>query len=387
MEVGIMTEFRGQANQKPSLCLTIDVEDWFHILDSPVVPSIEYWSSLESRIERNVEKLLILLDSFSAKSTWFWLGWLAERHKNLVRKCQAAGHEIACHGYAHILAHEVGEQAFRKDISCSKAILEDIIGEPIRGFRAPGFSVTNKTAWAFDVITEVGYQYDASVFPASRAHGGMPDAIVEPHFIETTNGYLLEIPSSVVEIFGRRMCLFGGGYLRLASKPLIKWGLNRLLAAGKPLVFYVHPREIDPEHPRLPLSLTRRFRSYVRLKSTLSKLEWLCRDYQMCSILEMAESYIKSFYYQAMTLPVVNPRGNHRIIGTDSIVEEKTLADRPIGRLRANFGELNRVVSKVKPQFFRDKLLKVEKAMAAFLGPAIEERSSLEEPKLQITFP
>ncbi|OHB61693.1 MAG: hypothetical protein A2167_01000 [Planctomycetes bacterium RBG_13_46_10] len=354
-----------QTNHKVPLCLTIDVEDWFHILDSPAAPTIEHWSSLESRIERNVEKLLVLLDAFSAKSTLFWLGWLAERHKNLVRKCQTAGHEIACHGYAHILAHEVGEQAFRNDVNRSKAILEDIVNEPIKGFRAPGFSVTNKTAWAFDVIREAGFQYDASVFPASRGHGGIPNAILVPHFIETQHGHLLEIPSSIVEVFGRRACFFGGGYLRLASKSMIKWGLNRLLEAGQPLVVYIHPREIDPYQPRLPLSLKRRFKCYVRLKSTISKLEWLCRDYQLYTMLEMAENYIKSLYYEARTLPVINLGGNHRITWTDSGEEVRT----PVGH-----------------QSIRDRILKVEKAMATFLSPAINEHVILNEPQLQPTY-
>jgi len=360
-----MLKFRDKPNRRTSLCLTIDVEDWYHILESPAVPSIEHWSGLESRIERNLEKLLTLLDSFSVKCTFFWLGWVAERHKGLVRKCHKAGHEIACHGFAHVLAHEVGEQAFRKDISRSKAILEDIVGEPVRGFRAPGFGITNNTAWAFDAIRETGYQYDASIFPAHRAHGGMPDAILGLHFIETRNGHLLEIPSSVVEIFGRRACLFGGGYLRLATRPMIKWGLDRLQAAGQPLVVYVHPREIDPYHPRLPLSLTRRFKCYVRLKSTMSKLEWLCRDYHLCSMIKMVENYIKSLYYEAKTLPVVNLRGDHRVTGVKSAGQVTSLTGR---------------------QSFRDRLLQVEGAMATFLSSAAMEHPALEEPQLQTTY-
>ena len=308
MEVGDIFGFRNSTDPKASLCLTVDVEDWFHILGSPVVPDIADWSGLESRLKRNLDKLFALFDSCSAKCTFFWLGWLAERHKGLVRRCQTAGHEIACHGYAHVLAHEVGEQAFREDIRRSKAIIEDIIAEPVRGFRAPGFSITNKILWAFDVIKECGYQYDNSIFPAAHGHGGIPEAILGPHFIETRSGPLLEIPSSVVEIFGRRTSFFGGGYLRLATKPMIAWGLNRLQAASQPLVVYVHPREIDPRHPRLPLSLKRRFKCYVRLKSTWSKLEWLCRDYQLCSMLEMAENFIRSSYYEARAVQVVDLR-------------------------------------------------------------------------------
>jgi polysaccharide deacetylase family protein (PEP-CTERM system associated) len=319
MEVGDIFEFRNSSDYKASLCLTVDVEDWFHILGSPAVPGIECWSGLESRLKRNLDKLFMLFDSASAKCTFFWLGWLAERHKELVRRCQSAGHEIACHGYAHVLAYEVGEQAFREDISQSKAIIEDIIGEPVRGFRAPGFGITSKSLWAFDVIKECGYQYDNSIFPAAHSHGGIPEAVLGPHFIETRSGKLLEIPSSVVEVFGRRTSLFGGGYLRLATRQMIAWGLDRLQAASQPLVVYVHPREIDPHHPRLPLSLTRRFKCYVRLKSTWPKLEWLCQDYQLCSMLQMAENFIRSSYYEKRAVPIVNLRRRDSASGPEAI--------------------------------------------------------------------
>lgn len=361
-----MIRYGNELRRKPSLCLTIDVEDWFHILESPVVPTIEHWPALESRIARNLDKLLTLLDSFSAKCTFFWLGWVAERHKALIRKCQNAGHEIASHGYAHVLAHEVGRQGFCQDITRSKAILEDVIGQPVRGFRAAGFSTTNETAWAFDVIKEAGYQYDASIFPASRGHGGMPDAILGPHFIETEHGHLLEIPSSIIEVFSRRVCLFGGGYLRLATRPMIKWGLDRLQTAGQPLIVYVHPREIDPSHPRLPLSLSRRFKCYVRLKSTLSKLKWLCRDYQPCSMLETAENYIRSFYHEARTLPVVRPEDSRSINRSEHVEKRSVNVD----------GQ----------ESFRDRLLQVERAMAGFLDHGIGNYTTFEEQRPQIAY-
>lgn len=359
-----MSEVERNPNNKSKLCLTIDVEDWFHILETSVVPSIGHWSSLESRIERNLDKLLILLNSFSAKCTFFWLGWLAERHKNLVRECLRAGHEIASHGYGHVLAHEVGYQDFREDTLRSKVILEDITGVTIRGFRAAGFSTTKETDWAFDVIKEAGYQYDASVFPAPHAHGGMPDWLIGPHFIETQNGHLLEVPSSVVVILSHRISFFGGGYLRLAIKPMIRWGLKRLQAAGQPLVVYVHPREIDPDQPRLPLPAIRRFKSYVRLKSTLSKLEWLCRQHSVCSMLDTVEDYIRSFYYEAKMLPVLRPGNVHR-------------AGKP-GSVR------KALVKSVGLKSCRDRLLQVEKSMATFISPDDGERATLEESQLQV---
>ena len=267
--------------------ITVDVEDWFHILDSLAVPSIEQWPSLESRIEGNLERFLELFASCSVRVTFFWLGWVAERHKDLIRKCQEAGHEIASHGYGHLLAYEIGQRVFSHDISRAKAILEDITGEPIRGFRAPGFGITDKALWAFEVIREAGYQYDSSVFPARRSHGGISQSPLGLYVIKTKSGDLVEIPQSMVELAGRRISFFGGGYLRLSPKWLIKLGIKKLHKTGRSLIVYVHPREIDPDHPRLLLPLWRRFKYYVNLKSTLPKLEWLCRRYTFVTMREM----------------------------------------------------------------------------------------------------
>ena len=332
-------------------CLTIDVEDWFHILDSPAVPLINSWESLESRVERNVEKLLQLLDSQSVKATFFWLGWIAERQKNLVRRCMEAGHEIASHGYAHVLAYEVGPDGFKEDILRAKNIIEDITGEPVRGFRAPGFGITKKAPWAFDIISESGYQYDSSVFPAEHGHGGLSDSPLGLYFIETHKGHLLEIPMSIIEIFRYRTSLFGGGYLRLANKPMIKWGIDRLRSAGQPLIVYIHPREIDPEHPRLPLSLLRQFKCYVNLKSTMPKLKWLCKQNSFCTLLEMVESYIRSFYLESKTVPVVH-LGAGSPAPTHLVSKEK-------------------FEGRISSDPFRNRLLLLEKAMANFLEPEL----------------
>jgi polysaccharide deacetylase family protein (PEP-CTERM system associated) len=337
-------------NGKLFSCLTIDVEDWFHILDSPAVPGFKNWPSLESRIERNLKELLAVLDNCSVKVTFFWLGWLAERHKDLVCMCRDAGHEVASHGYAHILAYEAGPKAFREDITRAKDILENIISDQVRGFRAPGFSITEKAPWAFEVIKESGYQYDSSVFPASRGHGGIANSPLGPYFIETLSGHLLEIPMSIVEILGRRTSLFGGGYLRLANKPMIKWGIDKLQTAGRPLIIYIHPREIDPAQPHLPLGLLRQFKCYVNLSSTLPKLKWLCKNYSMLTMLEMVENYIRSFYLKRKMIPVVNLQNNH-----------------VPGELPP---EAKERIYPADHETFRRKLLLVERAMADFLGPS-----------------
>lgn len=272
---------------RPPGAMTIDVEDWFHILDSPASPTIETWNSLESRIEPNVELMLDIFEQTGTRATLFWLGWIAERHQSLVRRCQEAGHEIASHGYAHLLPYQVGPKAFNTDLVRAKNILEEITGEAVFGFRAPGFGITDDTCWAFEVIRESGYEYDSSVFPAARGHGGLLRSPVGPYVIETKSGPLLQCPMSVAEVAGWRLALFGGGYLRLAPKWLIAWGIENLRKSGKPLIVYVHPREIDPTHPRLAVSVKRRFKSYVNLKSTMGKIEWLCRRYRPGTMREM----------------------------------------------------------------------------------------------------
>jgi polysaccharide deacetylase family protein (PEP-CTERM system associated) len=253
-----------------------ELEDWFHILGSDKVPDISHWPKLPLRAEASMERLLELLEETGVRATFFCLGWMAQKMPHVVRKCQHAGHEIGSHGYGHVLAYEVGRAAFRKDIVRAKDILEDITGSQVAGFRAPGFSVTDENRWVFDVVRAAGYTYDASVFPAGHGHGGLRGTRREPHVVETRVGPLVEIPTSTVTVAGRPMCLFGGGYLRITPLPLLKLGVQRLHRGARPLIIYIHPREIDPNHPRLPLGPWRRFKCYTNLRSTMPKLRWLC---------------------------------------------------------------------------------------------------------------
>lgn len=270
--------------------LTIDVEEWFHILDAEEAPKPAAWDNLESRLERTMGRLLGLLDQYRVKATFFWLGWAAETYPDVVERCHGAGHEIASHGYNHLLAYQVGPARYRDDIRRAKHLLEDLTGSEVAGFRAPGFGITEKAHWAFEVIRETGYTYDSSIFPASRGHGGIAGAELRPHRIKTETGELIEVPISVVETFSRRFCLFGGGYLRMTPLWLIRRGIEHLRRMQRPLIIYIHPREIDPDQPRLPLPLKRRFKSYVNLKSTLPKLEWLCSTLSLTTMRELAEA-------------------------------------------------------------------------------------------------
>lgn len=258
---------------------TIDVEDWFNILDSPAVPPINKWDKLDHRFEYNLNILLELLAKHRTHATLFWLGWFAEHYPALVRQCAEAGHEIASHGYGHILAYESGQEAFYNDISRAKKLLEDIIGKSVIGFRAAGFSTTDDSHWVFDEIARAGYKYDSSVFPAERGHGGMLHSELLPYVIHTEYGDITEFPQSVVKFAGQRISFFGGGYLRLAPYWLIKYGIKRLQKHKRPLIVYVHPREIDPSHPHLRLSPWRTFKCYVNLPSTYYKLDTLLKQY------------------------------------------------------------------------------------------------------------
>jgi polysaccharide deacetylase family protein (PEP-CTERM system associated) len=273
-------------------CLTIDVEDWFHILDSDAVPTTGAWSAMECRVERNMDRLLALLDSCGTKATFFWLGWVAKQHKSVVRRCVREGHEIASHGYAHLLAYKAGRSVFQGDVLRAKCCLEDITGVEVVGYRAAGFSVTETTPWALEVIRGSGHLYDTSVFPARRGHGGMPSAPLVPYSIRTPYGDLLEVPTSVVSVFGWKTSLFGGGYLRLAPRAIIKWGMAQLQAGDRPLVVYLHPRDIDPDQPRLPLPPVRRFKCYVNLHTTYGKLKWLCETYHFGTMRDLMDIYM-----------------------------------------------------------------------------------------------
>lgn len=261
--------------------LTVDVEDWFHILEVEGTPDLEAWSGLESRVQRGTERLLSLFDEAGAKVTWFFLGWVGERHPKLVEQVARAGHEVACHGYAHQLVYTQSPQEFGQDLRRAKAILEDASGAEVQGYRAPGFSITPATPWAFEEIAAAGFRYDSSVFPGSRGHGGLPGAPLAPYRIDTPGGTLSEVPVSVVALGPKRLCFFGGGYLRLTPYPLIKAMTGLVNLRGRPVVYYVHPREVDLGHPRLEMSALRRFKSYVNLDTTEAKLRALVRDQRL----------------------------------------------------------------------------------------------------------
>jgi polysaccharide deacetylase family protein (PEP-CTERM system associated) len=264
--------------QTPPDVLTIDVEDWYHILEVEGTPGEAQWGAMASRVEANFRRLLEMLAAHQVRATCFFLGWIAEKFPALVREAKAAGHEIASHGYSHVLIYSQTEKEFYEDVRRAKGIIEDLAGAEVLGYRAPGFSIVASTPWALDRLAAAGYRYDASVFPGSRGHGGMPGAEMGPHRVRTAGGEIVEVPVTLARVLGRRVCFFGGGYFRLFPYGVVRRMARRVKKEGRPVVWYIHPRDIDAEQPRLAMSGLRRFKSYVNLRGAAGKLERLLAD-------------------------------------------------------------------------------------------------------------
>ena len=268
--------------------LSFDVEEWFHILDLPQSPSPESWDGLPKTVERNTQRLLEILQENGTQATFFVLGWVARRYPELVRSIFAAGHEVASHGDMHCLVYEQGETAFEEDLRRARGTLGDLTGVAPAGYRAPGFSIGSGTPWAFEAIARTGFEYDSSLFPAHRGHGGDPGGERQPHRISLASGrHLLEFPMSVVSFGPLRIPFSGGGYLRLFPYAFLRWATRRTNAEHTPVCGYLHPREIDPGHPRLSMPLQRRFKSYVGLATTESKLRCWLRDFEFLPLADV----------------------------------------------------------------------------------------------------
>jgi polysaccharide deacetylase family protein (PEP-CTERM system associated) len=229
-------------------------------------------------VEKNFTRLLDLFDDRNVKVTCFFLGWIGQQFPHLVREAATRGHEVASHGFAHRLVFQQTREEFLNDVRRARLLLEDVASTKVIGYRAPGFSTTEDTPWFFDALIEAGYEYDSSVFPASRGHGGIRTARRDPHRVGQDDS-LVEMPITVADLLGKPMCFFGGGYLRLFPYWLIQRQAMKVLSEGRPVVFYIHPREIDPDHPRIPMSRKRQFKSYVNLESTEKKIRRILSDF------------------------------------------------------------------------------------------------------------
>ena len=263
-----------------SNAMTVDVEDYLHVSAFEKHIRREDWDSLPCRVEANPNRILDIFAERQVKSTFFMLGWVAERYPALVRRLVAEGHELASHGYSHVRVTEQTPDEFREDVIRNKKLLEDLGGVAVAGYRAASYSIGAKNLWALDVLQETGHRYSSSIYPIRHDLYGMPSAPRFP-FFPNGEGGLLEVPVTTVKLFNQKLPCGGGGYFRLLPYSLSRWAMRRVNAQDhKPCVFYFHPWEIDPDQPRQEgIGLKTRVRHYLNLARTEDRLRRLLRDF------------------------------------------------------------------------------------------------------------
>lgn len=262
--------------------LSFDIEEWFHILDNKKTKSISEWSKFDSRIRVGMNLIYDVLEKTEKSATFFVVGWMAEKHPEIIREISDRGFEVGSHTHLHQLAYEQDRKTFYNDVKKSINILEDCTGKKVSSFRAPGFSITKNNKWAFEVIHELGITKDCSVFPAGRAHGGLPSySQAVPSVINYNGINLKEFPINTHNILGKPFIFSGGGYFRLLPYNVIKnWTIK-----SNYVMTYFHPRDFDSEQPLVPgLSIPRRFKSYVGIKKCKPKLETWLNDFDFIDL-------------------------------------------------------------------------------------------------------
>jgi len=261
--------------------LTVDVEDYFM---SPESIAFEQWSSFEDRVQVGLNRLLDMLSTCGRTATFFFLGYVAERHPEAVISVAKAGHEVAVHHYWHQPYEQIGKARFLEGLRRTKGILEDLIGTKVIGHRAPMWSVRRDMPWVFEGLLENGFQYDSSLFPIRTYLYGDAGAEPEPHWLNFGGGRILEVPPSTQTVFGRRIPVGGGFFLRAYPLGMTRWGINRRLRSGRSVVLYVHPWELDPGHPRLQLPTKLAWIHAVGLNRLGRKMTELVKQYEFTSL-------------------------------------------------------------------------------------------------------
>ena len=269
--------------------ISFDVEDWFQVENLKEVISFKDWECCELRVVQNTRKILRLLERHQTRATFFILGWVAERCPSLVKEIAAGGHEIASHGYGHELIYKLTLEEVRTDIERSKGILESITGKQVLGYRAPSFSITPESEWALDILKSLEFTYDSSIFPTSFHNRYGFNGVSSSPF-KFSNG-LIEMPLSTYRIGGANFPLAGGGYFRLFPYIYFQRFFRRLNRGGKPIVFYLHPWELDSEQPRVDVRLNYRLRHYVNLEKTERRLEKLLDEFDFVPLTDLVEQY------------------------------------------------------------------------------------------------
>lgn len=264
---------------EPRNAMTVDVEDYFQVSAFERYIERDTWDKQECRVERNVERILELFAAHGVKATFFTLGWIAERYPEMVRRMVAEGHELASHGWSHVRVTQQDEPAFRQDVLRTKALLEDLSGQEIIGYRAASYSIGASNLWALDVLQETGHRYSSSIYPIKHDLYGMPEA---PRFaFKPGDGDFLEFPVTTVNLAGKNLPCGGGGWFRLVPYSGMRWAMRQVNRTDREsAIFYFHPWEIDPDQPRQQgLDAKTRFRHYLNLKRMAGRLDRLLGDF------------------------------------------------------------------------------------------------------------
>jgi polysaccharide deacetylase family protein (PEP-CTERM system associated) len=273
----------------------IDLEEWFHVCatgtpyDDP-----KTWETAETCIVKDTDVILRLLDQAKTRATFLAVGWLAEHRPELIKRISEAGHEIGCHTHFHRLVYTLTPEEFESDLIRALGALREVSGQPVAVFRAPWFSIKRSCFWAYPIMRRHGVMVDVSIVPARRGNGGIDGFARDPFLLHTHEGAMKVFPMSIMTAFGQRIQFSGGGYLRLFAMPIVHYGFRQNHRAGRPVMTYVHPREVNPQHPRVRLSRLQSFKCYVNTKTTEDKLRQLLKSYRFGTVAD-ALAQIKSY--------------------------------------------------------------------------------------------
>ncbi len=273
--------------------LTFDVEDYYQVSAFENIVDRSQWGKYESRVERNTMKILDILAEKNIQATFFVLGWVAERSKKLVQEIVSRGHELACHGYSHKLIYSQNQHEFREETFKSKAVLEEIGGMPVKGYRAASYSITSRSLWALDVLIDLGFSYDSSIFPVHHDRYGIANTPRFPYIASRPgNKSIIEFPISTLKLLNANLPIAGGGYFRIFPYSLTSYGLGRINEYEKqPFIFYLHPWEFDPEQPRIKARLLSRFRHYTNLTRCQSRFEVMLEQFSFTTVEKVLDAY------------------------------------------------------------------------------------------------
>lgn len=270
--------------------LTIDIEDYYQVSAFEPIVGLSKWDQYPPRVVNNTRRILQALERHNVKATFFVLGWIGERNPHLIKEIMEKGHRIGCHSYEHRLVYNLSPKEFKQDTHRAKDILEQITGKRVRGYRAPSYSITRQSMWAFDILEDLGFEFSSSIFPIHHDRYGIPDA---PRFRYKVPGHdLVEYPISTARCLGRNIPVSGGGYFRLFPYLLTKMALSKInMREHQPFVFYIHPWEMDPEQPRMNGARSvSRFRHYTNLDKTEARFEKLLGDFDFIPIPDASNS-------------------------------------------------------------------------------------------------